>query len=486
MTNEPSQTPASDSSGEPAKTPSNTELAITRTELAEQRTDMAQSRTGLSEKRTELAVERTDLAEIRTELARERTRAAQERTMMAWTRTSLSLISFGFGIDRFFKYLNKTEANVSADIMTEERILGLSLMSLGVFSLGAAIIGHWQTLRNIEKNEFKYVPKWSESLTVAIVLLFVGLAAFIPLIISGINPAEIFTLDSKIIQSLAALSVFVVMLTTGIQTSFKDIFSLWQRRELLVKALLSALVLFPLGGAIIAGFLLNLPLRAGLGLALIAAAPGAPLLTKRATLAGGNVPIALSFQVTLSSLAIFTTPLTLLMIALVFSRVEQNAEFLVIAKQVATVQFLPLGIGLLIRRFAGNSLDDISNLFATIVNTLFLVLIVFLLGISITVIPKVEPQVLIAIVLIVAFGLTCGHLLGGPDIDTRSSIATGTIARNVGLALFLAAANGVGQAIPTIIAYMIVGGLVALPYNVWIKKQMKTAQINSDEAVTVS
>jgi putative membrane protein len=34
------------------------------------------------------------------ELAKERNRAAAERTLMVWIRTSLSLISFGFGIDR--------------------------------------------------------------------------------------------------------------------------------------------------------------------------------------------------------------------------------------------------------------------------------------------------------------------------------------------------------------------------------------------------
>jgi BASS family bile acid:Na+ symporter len=470
----------SDSSQTPSNNPPNaTDLAVTRTELAQQRTDKA-------EERTEYAIERTKLAIERTELARERTRAAQERTMMAWTRTALALISFGFGIDRLFQYLDQTKSSTEIDLITEERILGLSLMSLGLFALGAAVIGHWQTLKNIEKPDFKYVPRWSESLSVATILLFVGLAAFIPLVIGGINLSDVFTFNSKVIQSLAALSVFVVMLTTGIKTSFRDILSLWQQRQLLIKALFSALVLFPVGAALIAGFLLDIPLRTGIGLALLAAAPGAPLLTQRATIAGGNIPIALSFQVTLSALAIITTPITLLIITLIFSRVEENAAFLVIAKQVATVQFLPLGIGLLIRQLAGDALEDVSHLFATIVNTLFLVLIIFLLGISITVVPEVDQQGLIAIILIVAFGLTCGHLLGGPDLETRSSIATGTIARNVGLALFLAAANDVGKAIPTIIAYMIVGGLVALPYNVWIKAKMKKAQLETENTVTAS
>jgi len=38
------------------------------------------------------------------ELAKERNRAAEERTLMAWIRTCLSLISFGFGLDKIHRH----------------------------------------------------------------------------------------------------------------------------------------------------------------------------------------------------------------------------------------------------------------------------------------------------------------------------------------------------------------------------------------------
>ena len=470
----PQSTPANDPS--PSLLPSNNELAMQRTEMAQQRTGMAEKRTGMSVQRTGLAQERTDLAEVRTALARERTRAAEERTLMAWIRTALSMISFGFGIDRLFKYLDKTEAGTGINVLTEERILGLSLMSLGLFTLVAAIINHWRILKNIETEEYQYTPGWSQGLTVAVVLLFLGLAAFIPLALTGVELADVFTLNSRVVQALAAMTIFLLMLTLGVKTPLSALASLWQQPGLLGRSLLAALVLFPIGAGLLGYlFLQGVPgaVSIGLGLVVLASAPGAPLLTTRASMAGGNVAIATSLQVTLATLAVVTTPLTLLVFTLIFTEVEASADFLIIAKQVLTVQFLPLGLGLLIRKLTGETAANIGELLTIVANTLFIVLLVFLLGFSLVTLPTVPWRGLAVIPPIVIFGLICGHLLGGPELETRSSIATGTIARNAGLALFLLAANGAGQAIPAIIAYMVVGAVTALPYNVWVKKQQQ-------------
>ncbi len=213
------------------KIPNNNELAMERTDMAGER--------------TVLAVERTDLAETRTDLARERTRAAQERTLMAWIRTSLSMITFGFGIDRFFKYLDRTETGIGVNALREERILGLSLMSLGIFALGASLITHWRTLKNIEQKEFKYIPRWSQGFTVGIILLFIGLAAFIPLFAVDFNLVAIFTPDSQVIKNLVSLTLFLIMLTMGVKIPFPDLISLKNNPLLLFKSLVSVLLLFP-------------------------------------------------------------------------------------------------------------------------------------------------------------------------------------------------------------------------------------------------
>lgn len=118
------------------------------------------------------------------ELAKERNRAAAERTLMAWIRTSLSLISFGFGIDRIVAAINKG-FNDNIDPLRLSRILGLSFILIGTFALLAAALSHQQDLRRIARGHFTYTPRISLSLVVAIALIAVGLFAFLGILVKG-------------------------------------------------------------------------------------------------------------------------------------------------------------------------------------------------------------------------------------------------------------------------------------------------------------
>ena len=75
----------------------------------------------------------------------------------------------------------------------------------------------------------------------------------------------------------------------------------------------------------------------------------------------------------------------------------------------------------------------------------------------------------------VGISLAIGHLLGGPAGEQRSVLAIASIARNVGLAMFIAGLSDYGQQfIPTLLAYMILGAILAVPYSVWSKRQIKS------------
>jgi predicted Na+-dependent transporter len=243
---------------------------------------------------------------------------------------------------------------------------------------------------------------------------------------------------------------------------------------LLFKSLVSVIILFPL---VVAVVLLTLQPAEGtvIGLVLLAASPAPPLLTKRALLAGGNVKFAASLQVIFSLLAVGVTPLILFLFSPILPMEGESVNFLLIAKQVATVQLLPLSIGLVIRKISADLGEEIGNLLFNVAETLFIVFVILLLCVSLNIVPLAGSATFMAIAVIVPLGLIIGHVLGGVEdnLDTRSTLATATIARNLGLALFIAIVDGATSAIPCIISYGVLGAVFALPYNVWVKKQMK-------------
>jgi putative membrane protein len=79
-------------------------------------------------------------------LAAERTRLAHDRTLMAWIRTSISLISFGFTIYKFFQYLQE-QGTRARDRLLGPREFALLMISFGIVAL---VLASWQHRRDMK------------------------------------------------------------------------------------------------------------------------------------------------------------------------------------------------------------------------------------------------------------------------------------------------------------------------------------------------
>jgi BASS family bile acid:Na+ symporter len=79
---------------------------------------------------------------------------------------------------------------------------------------------------------------------------------------------------------------------------------------------------------------------------------------------------------------------------------------------------------------------------------------------------------ILPIAIFVLMGLAVGHLFGGPDPDDRTVLALSTATRHPGVALAIASANvpdGNKTVLAAVLLYMIVNGIVSIPYVNWRK-----------------
>jgi putative membrane protein len=98
---------------------------------------------------SEMAESTTDTArgfDHSTRLAVERTRVAYERTMLAWTRTGTSLITFGFGVYKFFQIERKPSAQ---DYLIGPQEFGLILVAIGLAAIALATLEYRQNMRSL-------------------------------------------------------------------------------------------------------------------------------------------------------------------------------------------------------------------------------------------------------------------------------------------------------------------------------------------------
>ena len=288
-------------------------------------------------------------------------------------------------------------------------------------------------------------------------------------------------MDNVIILSFVTLTIFSLMLALGLINSFEKLTFLWRRPALLLRSLLAVIVLVPL----VIGVLLrvfDLPPAVATGLAVLAAAPGAPLTTKRIEMAGGDPDYAASLQLTLALLAVLVTPLILAIFGFFELTAERVTPFHV-ALQVGEVTFLPVIIGLLLQRFVPGIATRIARPVRVIANALFILLFLVII-VLLSSVPDLRAMLMLgwpptaAIIIMAGASLAIGHLLSWPPQERRSALAIASIARNVGLALFVADLSDFGQQfVPTLLTYMILGSLLAVPYSVWSKRRMTLREV---------
>lgn len=310
-----------------------------------------------------------------------------------------------------------------------------------------------------------------------------GLIVFPALLITGMSPvvanatstisyfselplmSEILTfVDVPLLNKLAFLILILSMLLdTGLSLTVQQLWEPFRDVRLIVRSLLANFILVPLFVYLLLQVIpLSEPVR--IGFTILAVAAGPPVLPKLAQLVNGNLAYAAGLMMLMMGLTAIYMPFAL-SIALQDIQIHPWQ----IAKPLLTLMLIPLAIGLLIRA-KDEAIATILQPWMRQISQPALILglttsLVLQFGSLVTMV-KTGAIVAIAGFICVSFGF--GYLLGGPDSDTRRTLAVGTAQRNIAAALLVAGTNFDD---PTVVSVIVVTSLSLFVFIRLVAKQ---------------
>lgn len=272
-----------------------------------------------------------------------------------------------------------------------------------------------------------------------------------------------------LLTAVAAATIFTVMFGIGLGVVLREFRWVWRHPGLIARALFAVLIAVP-ALALLVCRVFGVPRAVEIGIVLMSISPGAPVALRRSLGAGGHHSFAPALQILLALLAVVSMPLSVAALDHYYAGHASVAPWHV-ARQVFLAQLLPLGIGVLTRKAfptqAAWLVRRLDPLGAILLAALAILAIVDVWEVVV----GAGTRVGLAIALITALALTVGHLMGGPDGGTRTSVAISSAARNPGLALLVATLNAAEPTISaTVLVYIVVSAITLIPYILWRRR----------------
>jgi BASS family bile acid:Na+ symporter len=277
------------------------------------------------------------------------------------------------------------------------------------------------------------------------------------------------------LKQLVVLALQVSIMCTvfgfGLDARVTDTLHLLRQPGLLLRSIIAVFVVMPV---VTLALTYVFDFRPTLEIALIALAvsPIPPLLPRKSAKAGDRDSYALGLMIVLAALAIVITPIAVQILGHVSSRTYTLAP-----RDVATIvlktAILPLAAGVALRTFAPGIADSLKKPVGWIVKILFpLAVLLLLVGSWRAMVTALGEATLPAIAMFVAAGLCAGHLLGRPEPGHSKVLALATASRHPAIALSIVSANFPQERFGgTILLYLLVCGVVCLPYLAWQRRR---------------
>ncbi len=256
---------------------------------------------------------------------------------------------------------------------------------------------------------------------------------------------------------LLPASIFVLMVSVGMSLRWPELVKNWRGLTWSgwLRLLLATFIVPPVVALLVARILpLNLSETAGLF--MVAAAPGAPLLTRNLARRGFDMHLAASYQVWGAVMTPIMIPLLVYGAAKLYER-DIWIPPRVVALQILEKEFVPLLVGMALAYFAPVFSKKAQPAMNRLGNSVLILVFVILLWKMGPELRRVTPWVVLAVVVLLIASIGVMQLLMRTDRIGVRTLAVSNANRHVGLALLLSGQYMHNRyALPTVACYAIV------------------------------
>ena len=259
----------------------------------------------------------------------------------------------------------------------------------------------------------------------------------------------------EIVTKIAPISLALIMLGLGLGLTGRDFLRVLNNPKDFLIGFACQLILLPVIAYILV-LILNLPTVIAVGVMIIAAAPGGVTSNVMTKFANGDVALSISLTAIISLISIISVPFIIFKSAdlLGVSDISSNLTMTGIALKMALVVTVPVILGMIIRKFAGNFISSNISIIEKITIVLFLIVFAAILVEEKDNIFNYFKQAGIAVLILNIVMMTLGYFIAklfASGIKQRKCISIECGLQNGTLAIFVATQifNDISYIIPT-------------------------------------
>ncbi len=259
----------------------------------------------------------------------------------------------------------------------------------------------------------------------------------------------------EIVTKIAPISLALIMLGLGLGLTGRDFLRVLNNPKDFIIGFACQLILLPIIAYILI-LILNLPTVIAVGVMIIAAAPGGVTSNVMTKFADGDVALSISLTAIISLISIISVPFIIFKSAdlLGVSDISSNLTMTGIALKMALVVTVPVILGMIIRKFAGNFISSNISIIEKITIVLFLIVFAAILVEEKDNIFNYFKQAGIAVLILNIVMMTLGYFIAklfASGIKQRKCISIECGLQNGTLAIFVATQifNDISYVIPT-------------------------------------